>query len=328
MIVQTLAKTDIAEKTGLEAVFHSKILLFGEYGIIKNSMGLSIPYYDYSGALSFITDENSEDEMVVASNLALKTYAGYLWGLRKDDELLFDFDLVRFENDVSDGLYFNSSIPQGFGVGSSGALCAALYNQYAINKIGQTNLSSDEMMMLKKIFAQMESFYHGKSSGFDPLICYLNVPVLVESKSQFRSISLPENKSGGGSVFLLNTGNPSETEPLVKWFGEQYKESGFVRQFKECFIPYNDACITQFLTGETQAFFTSLYKLSKFLFEHFNPMIPEAFKEIWLKGLETGAYNLKLCGSGGGGYLLGFTQDFENAKKHLPNYNIKEIYRL
>jgi mevalonate kinase len=32
-------------------LFYSKILLFGEYGIIRDSKGLSIPYNFYNGAL-------------------------------------------------------------------------------------------------------------------------------------------------------------------------------------------------------------------------------------------------------------------------------------
>ena len=32
-------------------LFYAKILLFGEYGIIKNSKGLSIPYPFYKGSL-------------------------------------------------------------------------------------------------------------------------------------------------------------------------------------------------------------------------------------------------------------------------------------
>ena len=34
-------------------LFYSKILLFGEYGIIKDSKGLSIPYNYYKGALKY-----------------------------------------------------------------------------------------------------------------------------------------------------------------------------------------------------------------------------------------------------------------------------------
>ncbi len=43
-------------------LFYSKILLFGEYGIIKDSKGLSIPYNFYNGALK--VDENPSDEAI------------------------------------------------------------------------------------------------------------------------------------------------------------------------------------------------------------------------------------------------------------------------
>ena len=32
-------------------------------------------------------------------------------------------------------MYFDSSIPKGYGVGSSGALVASIYDKYAFNKI-------------------------------------------------------------------------------------------------------------------------------------------------------------------------------------------------
>ena len=57
-------------------------------------------------------------------------------------------------------------------------------------------------------------------------------------------------------------------------------------------------------------------------------MIPQQFHEIWQKGLETNDYYLKLCGSGGGGYILGFTQDLEKAKKALKDYNLEVVYQF
>ena len=40
-------------------LFYSKILLFGEYGIIEDSKGLSIPYNFYKGALKIPNKKNS-----------------------------------------------------------------------------------------------------------------------------------------------------------------------------------------------------------------------------------------------------------------------------
>jgi len=68
--------------------------------------------------------------------------------------------------------------------------------------------------------------------------------------------------------------------------------------------------------------------LSKVVLKHFKPMIPNSFHQLWQEGIETNDYYLKLCGSGGGGYILGFAQDFEKAKKTLKNHKLELVYRF
>jgi len=141
-------------------LFYSKILLFGEYGIIKDSKGLSIPYNFYNGALK--RDDNSSPS-AVESNLNLMKFHQYLSNI---DTALVVFDLAQLEDDINAGMYFDSSIPQGYGVGSSGALVAALYDKYAQDKITVLeNLTREKLLKLKAIFSEMESFFHGKSYG-------------------------------------------------------------------------------------------------------------------------------------------------------------------
>ena len=148
-------------------LFYSKILLFGEYGIIKDSKGLSIPYNFYNGALK--VDENPSEE-AVKSNASLKRFVAYLKDLQNEQPELVTFNLEVLKADVERGMYFDSSIPQGYGVGSSGALVAAIYDKYAHNKITVLeNLTREKLLQLKAIFSQMESFFHGKISGLDPL---------------------------------------------------------------------------------------------------------------------------------------------------------------
>ena len=142
-------------------LFYSKILLFGEYGIIKDSKGLSIPYNFYNGALK---KDNNPSEMAKKSNANLKAFATYLKSL---DTELVKFDLEQLNNDVESGMYFDSSIPQGYGVGSSGALVAAIYDKYAQNKITVLeNLTRDKLLKLKSVFSEMESFFHGNHQGW------------------------------------------------------------------------------------------------------------------------------------------------------------------
>ena len=136
-------------------LFYSKILLFGEYGIIQDSKGLSIPYNFYNGALK--SDENPTEE-AKKSNESLVKFVAYLKQLQTEQPELVPFIIEVLQNDVNNGMYFDSSIPQGYGVGSSGALVAAIYDKYATNKITVLeNLTREKLLQLKAIFSNMES---------------------------------------------------------------------------------------------------------------------------------------------------------------------------
>ena len=74
--------------------------------------------------------------------------------------------------------------------------------------------------------------------------------------------------------------------------------------------------------------FANLKGLSLYLLANLNPMIPEQFHAIWERGIQTGAYYLKLCGSGGGGFILGFTEDIEKAKNELKDYSLKVVHQF
>ena len=61
---------------------------------------------------------------------------------------------------------------------------------------------------------------------------------------------------------------------------------------------------------------------------YFTPMIPNDFHAIWKKGIESNAFYLKLCGSGGGGFILGFTRDYKKAEPLLVGYDHEVIYKF
>jgi len=305
-------------------LFYSKILLFGEYGIIKDSKGLSIPYNFYNGALK--KDENPSEE-AIKSNESLKRFASHIQGISND---IARFDNERLLEDVNSGMYFDSSIPQGYGVGSSGALVAAIYDKYAFDKITVLeNLTREKLLTLKTVFSAMESFFHGKSSGLDPLNSYLSIPILINSKDNIEATGIPAQQSEGkGAVFLLDSGIIGETAPMVSLFMEKMKQEGFRSMLKNQFIKHTDACVDDFLKGDIKSLFSNTKQLSKVVLNHFKPMIPLQFHEIWEKGIETNEYYLKLCGSGGGGYILGFTKDIQIAKQSLSHYKLEVVYNF
>ena len=304
-------------------LFYAKILLFGEYGIIKDSKGLAIPYNSYQGALK--KTENPSGEAINSTKNLLKFY-NYL--VANNTELV-QFRLNDFESDIAEGMYFDSSIPMGYGVGSSGALVAAVYDKYAVDKITVLeNLTRDKLLKLKKIFSLMESFFHGKSSGLDPLNSYLSIPILINSKDSLEATGIPSQQEGKGAVFLLDSEIIGETEPMINIFMNKMKNEGFRKMLNEDFAKHTDACIEDFLHGNVKSLFGNVKQLSKVVLENFKPMIPTRFHTIWQKGLESNEYYLKLCGSGGGGFILGFTPDYDKAKELLKNYKLELVYRF
>jgi len=278
-------------------LFYSKILLFGEYGIIKNSKGLSIPYNFFKGGLKIGNFENDTEK---ESNKNLIDFKNYL---KTIESTIVEFDFVKLEKDLKNGMFFDSSIPQGYGVGSSGALVAALYDRYALNKITVLeNLTKPKILTLKNLFSKMESFFHGKSSGLDPLNSYLSLPILIHSKNEIETTGIPSQTSNGkGAVFLLDSGTSSETAPMVDLFFKSMKNKNYNKIIKENFIKTTDDCVEDFLNGDFNSLFKNMKILSKVVLENFKPMIPKDFHQLWKKGIESDDYFLKLCGSGGGG---------------------------
>ena len=298
-------------------------MLFREYGIIEDSQGLTLPYSFYKGTLKF-SDNQSDFEK--KSNESLQKYSDYLANLELSKD--FKIDVEAFKKDIEKGLFFDSNIPQGYGVGSSGALVAAIFEKYSFKKYNPSTISKTQLTDLKKVFGELESYFHGKSSGIDPLICYMNLPILIENRESVDKVSIPKEEAGKGAIFLIDSGSIGETGPMVQIFFEKLKNEGFRKTLKEEFIKYNNACIDTFLNKEMTPFFKNLKNLSKWAYVHFKPMIPNNLYNAWKKGLDTNAYYLKLCGSGGGGYILGFAPDYAKADKMLEGFNKEVIYRF
>ena len=303
-------------------------MLFGEYSVICDSMGLTIPYAHFTGELSFINNEQyTEYDFAVESNRYLREYLEYLKELLGRKRLAFDLDVNKLEHDLDNGLYFESNIPQGYGIGSSGALVAALYDTYSNDGIRQIKvLTPRDIMRMKEIFAQMESYFHGVSSGLDPLLCYIRYPLLIRNRSEIETVGIPRNKfPKNGAIFLIDTGRIGKTGPLVKLFFERCNDEDFMHHVHTEYIPSNNACINSLLSGNFDDFFPSLDRLSDFQYRYFKEMIPSDYDAYWQKGLETEDFKLKLCGSGGGGFLLGIARNYDKAKRYFEKEGVSTI---
>ena len=80
----------------------------------------------------------------------------------------------------------------------------------------------------------------------------------------------------------------------------------------------NGVIANSLIAGDTAKSRDIMKKISQLQYEYFREMIPESSKEIWKTGLWDDAYYLKLCGAGGGGMLLGWSDDFSKIEHLNP----------
>ncbi len=281
--------------------FPGKILLFGEFGILLNSMALAIPFSRYSGRFRFAGTPGS---LTPREETGSKEELGKLFSYLQSGKDKFSFlELDHLQDDLQTGLYFDSSIPYGSGLGSSGALTAALYSRYAkapgLKAVAET----------REHLAAMESHFHGLSSGIDPLTSYVKKPVLLENlTSTCKTVDLSMFFESH-TLFLINTHYKAKTSKLVGHFMENYQRPQYREKVDTEYIPLVSATIKALLSGDFQQFGFSLKSYSLFQLTHFGEMIPENLKKLWKQGLDREDFALKICGSGGGGYMLAISRN-------------------
>lgn len=294
-------------------------MIFGEYSILLGSRALSIPYPRFSGRLVFPAVQGPSGKEA-QSNQELKKFLDFL--LVRADAFSGVIDLGAFGDEVNHGLFFDSDIPVGYGVGSSGALCAAVFGRYGFHNHTSVEGSAKAMAETKRQLGAMESFFHGTSSGFDPLVIYHNSPLTISSNGEVSLATLARRRGSSGLVFfLLDTRQPSKTHSLVTEFLERFVPDGVISAEGRVLGALVDGCVDGLMNGDESLLQESVAKLSALQLAGFHQMIPDPFVPHWREGLDTGLFSLKLCGSGGGGYLLGVTHQWSEtcqyfAKRH------------
>ena len=275
--------------------FNSKILLFGEYGIMHDSNALSIPYKKFNGSLSK-SDHLSEDQKI--SNRNIESLYEYII---QEDYLNDIINSDNLKEEIDSGLYFDSNIPIGSGLGSSGALVSSIISRYS--KVDLKSFSNSE---IKKIMSLVESKFHGNSSGFDPAVSYFNKPMLYSNQKLklIERIAFKDFK-----VYIIDSQIDSSTKKMIKVFEDKISKSEFRLFFNSKFINNTNQCIDH-LINTSKLFRDSVKELSNDTLHNFQEMIPKKLKNKWKEGIKNDSYYMKLCGSGGGGFFLAY--DFDN----------------
>jgi len=265
--------------------YPAKLLLFGEYTVLNGSQALAVPLNRWKG--EWVKNES----LSATQKRELSVYATWL----QNQALIDDNIMKSMMSDVENGWYYQSDIPQGYGVGSSGALVAAMYDKYfpAASDIGD----------IHSMMAKMEGYFHGASSGLDPLISYTQKAVYKDEDGRFHAVENP-GWPESYKVFLLDSGTGRETGPLVHQYKTKMQDPVFAEKIERQYIPMVEHALHFYLAGETKMLEECISVISQFQREYFTEMIPENVQRQWDELITMQGVYVKLCGAGGGGYFL------------------------
>lgn len=265
--------------------YPSKILLVGEYTVLSGNAGLAIPFYKKFA--QWKVEANSEHEILKELILYIST----------NPTLSKYINLPEFRIETDNGLYLDSSIPYGCGLGSSGTLCAAILDRFGKNLPHQTA----EIFSLLK---ELEHFFHGQSSGVDPAVAYFKKSIFIDT-NEIQLLDLQvEHFNEDHHIRLLDSNLGRNTETLVNVFKQKLKNEGFRQRLINELVPANKNLIEAIVKNQSDAISKSWEAVSRISFILFSELIPATIKEYWYQGMQTGHYFCKLCGAGGGGYFL------------------------
>ncbi len=267
-------------------VFPAKVLLFGEYSVINGGNALVVPFNGLHAQWKKFDLNPSQDLLLFISFLSKN---------KEQYEIIDEIKLDKLSTLITQGWVLESTIPIGAGLGSSGSVCAAILTLTLKKTLEEYSLET-----LMVCFSKMEAFFHGVSSGIDPLIPMINKPIVVNKKV----VSKTEISKELADIYIIDSSIQRSTKPLVTWYKKQQEEKPFLL-FTQKLQTLNDQLITQYTNGVLC--FSDLKTLSKMQFENMSYLIPKKIQSIWDKTLQTNHLCMKLCGAGGGGTFLLFS---------------------
>jgi mevalonate kinase len=280
-----------------EKKYFAKLMLAGEYGVIVGSEAITVPLGNFHAQLAQREGE-TQNPGIIQSVASLRKLLTYIRSLPKNSFYATP-DTDAFEEALKKGYYIDSGIPQGYGIGSSGAVSALVYDQF-FNSGKVAGLQQQ-----RKDLATLESCFHGKSSGVDAMTCFTGTPLHFLPGGEISySGEDPLKPRGGYLFFLLDSGQVFDTAPLVRYFLEKMENKDFAKLINDDYFDLIRKFIST-LNGSSENDPALIFRaISDFQWNNFSRMIPGNMKEAWTNGQVSNAYYLKLNGSGGG-FMLG-----------------------
>ncbi|MFK8055385.1 MAG: mevalonate kinase [Saprospiraceae bacterium] len=276
--------------------------MLGEHTVLHGSAAYAVPLRRFSARIDVRNPEAGQHQLPTGEGIhASFDFEKWVAFAKTSETLANALDFQRWESEAAQLGVF-ADIPIGYGLGSSGAITAAAYVRYVIEP-------ATDLSVLRAQLAAMECFFHGKSSGLDPLVSYLNKAVYISPTGSIEPVEVdhafPSFEEEGG-WFLVDSGQPRAGKDAISRFGESCKDD---RWRSEVLAPMTEL-VEQLAVGMKTQTFTGLSpklkELSKLQLCELGFLIPSHIAALWSEWLQNGSAYLKLCGAGGGGFFLGY----------------------
>jgi mevalonate kinase len=262
--------------------YPSKVILFGEYTVLIGGHVFAVPYGQYYASWQY------------GKHFPHLTFIDHV------KQVINGYPELHFETEKWNAFYKNhgyleSSIPNGYGLGSSGTVVAALFDSF----VEAPATFKADVKGLKNIFAEMEAYFHGSSSGIDPLLSYIQKPLLYHKDV----IETMDYKEKNLHFDLIDCGSKRYMDKLVLTFNEKLADQNF-KSAMELLKTTNNTAITALLENNTETLYQSIVAISEIHFTYLSYLITDNLKREWEAALNSNGPKYKLCGAGGGGFYL------------------------
>lgn len=279
--------------------YPSKVLLFGEYTVLFGGQALAIPYPKYFGQWIAKQEQTTYD---------ISPFFDYLRQINVELHAPLDFGtLVQLEKRYS----YVSNIPPGIGLGSSAALSASVYDLCSTP-------AEYSLREKKQDLALIESYFHGKSSGFDALVSFEKKSLIQDKQGLTRLDNLPPSPL---DIYLVFTNSTRDSHRLIEQFQNKCTNLLFKKRM-ELLADLSSKMIDKFITGNPSL--NILEKISELQFDALEFLISPEIRESWKNSLDDPNVYMKICGAGGGGCYLLFTRH-DQTLEILPGFSVEKI---
>jgi len=199
-------------------IYPAKILLIGEYSIIHGSDALIIPYNKLYG--QWKNNTSSQYNLIPFLDY-ISTLSGCI--------------NPKMDHLRKAAWHFHSSIPIGYGAGSSGALTAAIYD-LVFNP-------ASSLIETKNKLAEIESFFHGSSSGMDPLASYLKKPLHICDGE----INVLSAFNSPPDIYLYDSQKTRKSKPLIGHYKKMRKTDLSFLDVTKALSDFNSQIISEII---------------------------------------------------------------------------------